>query len=170
MPRNNLSLFCCQRGSPLALGKIGQFQIVAIRIFEVKSTNTRGGLVGRRDDLRSRRSMAYVVRPQVLVSFIHIGNDDRDMLKRLVVAAPIGRNGSSLGREILCQLEDFRSELHAYDAHAHTEEALQFFILAAIDFEIADLLKIQYLAEELTRAVDSRNGHADGLDRSDELR
>src|SRR5689334_25350149 len=92
------------------------------------------------------------------------------MLKRLVVAAPVGWNGPSLGREILCELDGFLAQLHAHDAHTHAEEAFQFFILGAVHFAIADFFKAQYLAEEFCLAFNIRNGHADGLDGFDELR
>ena len=113
--------------------------------------------------------MAHIVRSQMPVSFVHIIDNDRDMLKRPIVTAPIGRNGSSLGREILCELEGFVSESHAHDAHPKAKEALQFFVLGAVDFEIADLLKMQYLAEKFCLAVKIRNGHTDAFDAVDEL-
>src|SRR6476469_4081159 len=142
---------------------------MAIRIFEVESANAGSGLVGCRNDLRSRRSVAHIVRSQVLVSFVHIADNNRYILKAPVVTAPVGRNGSSLGREILCELDGFLAEFHAHDAHPKAKEALQFFVVGAIHLEIADLLKTQYLAEKFCFATNIRNGHADALDGVDEL-
>src|SRR6266850_2254579 len=150
--------------------KIDDLEIVAVSVFEIEGADFGGGFVARGDCLGSGGSMADFVSAQLLVGLVHVADDDGDVLKRKIVTAPIGGNGSALRSEILRQLDYLIAELHARDAHAQTEDALQLLVFRAVHFDVADLLKAQHFGKKFHRTIDIRNRHADGIDGFHDLR
>jgi hypothetical protein len=85
--------------------------------------------------------MANFMTAQVLVGFVHVADDDRDMLKPVIVVAPIDRDRPAFGREILREFNQFITKLHPHDAHAQTKNALQFLVFRAMYLYVADFLE-----------------------------
>src|SRR6266581_4886233 len=61
------------------------FEDMVFRVSEVKRLDACRAFVPRRQRLRSSRNMLHLVQAQLLVSFVHVVDDDCDMLKPMVV-------------------------------------------------------------------------------------
>jgi hypothetical protein len=110
------------------------------------------------------------VSAQLLVGLVHVADDDRDVLKRVIVTAPVRRDRPSFRREILDQLDRLIAELHARDTHTQAEETLQLLVFLAVHFDVDDFLKAQNLGKKFHGSVYVRNRHADRFKGFHELR
>src|SRR6266404_1815115 len=88
------------------------FEVVTIRVTEVEGKDASGTFVPVGNSLRTGRGKLDVVLAQTLVGLVHITNDDRDMLKPMIVAARVDGNRAALGSQILNQLNMFVAQLH----------------------------------------------------------
>jgi hypothetical protein len=115
---------------------------------------------------------AHCVRGEA-VRTIHVTDDDGDVLKPAVIAARIGRHGPALRRQEFGQVDDFVSQTHANNAHAHAEEAFEVLDITPEYLHIGNLFKAQHLRIEIhgTIHVGNDNGHsADPFDGGRSLR
>ena len=58
---------------------------MTVRIFEIESADSGGSFIGGRNSLWAGGSMSYFVGAKMLIRFIHVTNDDGDVLKPAIV-------------------------------------------------------------------------------------
>ena len=89
---------------------MNEFKIMPVRIAEIKCRNICRLLIPDRQGLRNTRHKADVRVSHAGVGLIHIGNDNRDMLKPAIVAARIGRIRPPYRRFILREIQALAAE------------------------------------------------------------
>src|SRR5438270_4977597 len=97
--------------------KLQDLQWVPIGIFEVEGADSSRIVVPVRKALRAGRGMLDSVLAKPCVSFVHIRDNDGDVLKRPVITACVCWNRTAFGGEILGQLNLLVAELHAHHSH-----------------------------------------------------
>src|SRR5262249_48438955 len=101
---------------PFAWRKPQDLQHVPIRVLEVEGTNPAGLWVPIRQPLWARRNVDDAGALQPRIRTVHVADDDRDMLEPAVLAARVGGNRPSAGREEFQELNALVAQPHLHDA------------------------------------------------------
>src|SRR6266540_597965 len=144
--------------------KIDDLEIVLVGITKIKCFDSSGDGERCRQRLGPGRDKLHLERAQFFKCLVHVAHDNRDMLKRKIVAARIHWNRPPTRCEILGKIDKFISELHPHDAYPRAKNAFQMLVLLSENFDVRDFLKRERRIER-HRAVHVAHRHADGFDR-----
>src|ERR1044071_1257986 len=152
--------------------KTDQRQYVIFWITTVKGLNAAGIFVPLRQGLRSSGHMPDFVSEQLRVGFFHIAYYNGDVLKPMIEAAGIGRNGASLLAEVFGQRDAFIPKFKRCDSHPDSSHAQQSVLVSSARVCNGNQLKGQGIGEEIQLRPEIIHGHpyrcdfADGAKRT----
>src|SRR6516164_5472408 len=95
------------------------------------------------------------------VGLVHIADNERNVLKRSIVAAEINRNRPALGRQEFREFDESVTQFHADDPHADTEDPFQMFEFWASHLTIGDSLEGEDPRIKVHSAIHVRHGYPD---------
>src|SRR5262249_10808984 len=107
----------------LAGREVEDFQVMAVRIAEVKRLDATRIGVPVRQPLWSSGSVPDFVPAQVLIRPVHVIDDNGDVLEPAVVATGVFRDGSTLWGEKLHEIEMLLAQSHTDNAQTQAEDA-----------------------------------------------
>ena len=110
-------------GVAFARGKFQDLKKVAVRVAKVEGRDTAGVRVPIGQDLGPHGRVLDPVIPQMLISCVHLADDDGDVLEPEIVASGVGRVGAAFGGQEVDQLDFFLAQAQAGDLRSRAENA-----------------------------------------------
>ena len=97
--------------------------------------------------------MFHLVLPQPGICFVHVANNDGDVLEPAIIAARIHWNWATLGREIFRQFDGLAPKPHSDHAHSQSEHAFEMLVVLTSNFGVRYFLEREHLGIEIHRSV-----------------
>src|SRR5208282_279423 len=117
-------------------GELKNLDGMFVRVLEIERRNARRVLIPVGKSLWTGRSIFHFVLSQAGIRFVHVTDDDRDVLKPTVVTARIHWDRPAFRRQIFREFDEFVAEPHTYHAHSQSEHTFEMLVAVAGDFGV----------------------------------